>query len=134
MKKTPTNNHTTLDEIATLINKGFSETQKHFDKRFDGLQSEVGGLKDEMREVKEDMAVVKTDIGGLKADITGVKTDIGGLKQEVKGIRDIQQDMLEELNATYADVRYLRTSVSILTRNEAERDATVKNLAARHRP
>ncbi|MDZ4260586.1 MAG: hypothetical protein U1A25_02875, partial [Candidatus Sungbacteria bacterium] len=46
-------------------------------------------------------------------------------------VKDIQKDMLEELNATHADVRYLRSGVDILTRNEAQRDGFVKDLAAR---
>ena len=49
-------------------------------------------------------------------------------KGDVEEVKHIQQDMLEELTATHADVRYLRSSVDILTRNEAERDALVKDL------
>jgi hypothetical protein len=52
-------------------------------------------------------------------------------KDDVKEVKHIQQDMLEELTATHADVRYLRSNVDLLTRNEAERDALVKDLVAR---
>lgn len=52
-------------------------------------------------------------------------------KEDITRVEHIQKDMLEELTATHADVRYLRSSVDILTRNEAERDALVKDLVAR---
>lgn len=52
-------------------------------------------------------------------------------KEDLNRVEHIQKDMLEELTATHADVRYLRSSVSILTRNEAERDGLVKDLVAR---
>lgn len=53
------------------------------------------------------------------------------MQGSINGVKDIQKDMLEELITTHADVRYLRSGVDILTRNEAERDALVKNLTAR---
>jgi len=79
---THTNNQTTLDDLAVMINKGFTETQTHLDQRLDTMEG-------------------------------------------------VLNDAVEELTATHADVRYLRSSVDILTRNEAERDALVKDLVAR---
>jgi chromosome segregation ATPase len=43
----------------------------------------------------------------------------------------IQKDMLEELNATHQDVRYLRRSVDMLVRSNAAQDAAIKTLATR---
>lgn len=60
-----TNNHTTLDDLARMINEGFKST---------------------------------------------------ATKNDIEEVKHIQQDMLEELTATHADVRYLRSSVDILTR------------------
>ena len=62
---------------------------------------------------------------------TASKEDIKGVKEDLTRVEHIQKDMLEELTATHADVRYLRSGVDILTRNEAERDALVKDLIAR---
>jgi hypothetical protein len=44
-------------------------------------------------------------------------------KEDIERAEQIQREMLEELTATHADVRYLRGSMDILTRNEAERNA-----------
>lgn len=74
MEKLPT----TIEELAVMINTGFTETQK-----------------------------------------------------QITRVEQIQKDMLEELTDTHSDVRYLRSSVDILTRNEAERDFLVKDLVAR---
>jgi uncharacterized protein (UPF0335 family) len=62
---------------------------------------------------------------------TATKEDLNRVKEDVNRVEQTQKDMLEELTATHADVRYLRSSVDILTRNEAERDALVKGLVAR---
>ena len=59
------------------------------------------------------------------------KEDVHAVKQDINEVKQIQKDMLEELNATHADVRYLKSSVDLLTRNEAERDSLVQDLTAR---
>ena len=62
---------------------------------------------------------------------TASKQDVSRLELRIDKVEQVQKDMLEELTATHADVRYLRSGVDILTRNEAERDALVKDLLAR---
>ena len=65
-------------------------------------------------------------------DLAGmVKQGFDAVGGRIDKVEQVQKDMLEELIATHADVRYLRSSVDILTRNEAERDAAVKDLTAR---
>lgn len=54
-----------------------------------------------------------------------------GMQGSIDAVKDVQKNMLEELITTHADVRYLRSGVSILTCNEAERDSLVKDLTAR---
>ena len=78
-------NKTTLDDLAMMVNKGF----------------------------------------------TGMQGSINEMRGSINEIKDIQKDMFEELTVTHTDVRYLRSSVDILTRNEAERDALVKDIIAR---
>jgi hypothetical protein len=41
------------------------------------------------------------------------------------------KDMAEELTATHEDVRYIRTTVNLLVRNDATQDAAIKTLSAR---
>jgi hypothetical protein len=72
----------TLNDLAVMINQGFTEAQRHVDARID--------------EVKQ-----------------------------------IQQDLLDEMTATHEDVRYLRRSVDMLVRNDAAQDAAIKTLTAR---
>jgi ABC-type transporter Mla subunit MlaD len=73
---------TTLDDLAVMINQGFTETQKHIDRQLDNMD------------------------GVLK-------------------------DVVEELNATHQDVRYLRRSVDMLIRNDVAQDAAINTLMAR---
>ena len=84
-KKTP-RKPTTLNDLAAMINHGFSETQKHADAQVALLQGELTG---------------------------------------------IMKDMVEELTATHEDVRYIRTTVSLLVRNDVAQDAAIKTLSAR---
>jgi hypothetical protein len=62
---------TTLDDLATMMNGGFTATQTHMDEQLDALKGELMGL---------------------------------------------MQDMHEELTATHADVRYVRTTVITLVK------------------
>src|SRR6266511_898690 len=74
---------TTLDGLAIMIDHGFTEPQKHIDKRLDEIQGDMptkGGLN----EVKQTM-----------------------------------KDMLEKLNATHEDVRYIRNTVNMPVRSDA---------------
>ena len=79
----------TIEDLAGMVNKGFTGVQNSIDKRFDKMD------------------------------------------ERLSNVEGIQQDMLEEILVTHADVRYLRSGVDILTRNEAERDSAVKDLMAR---
>jgi hypothetical protein len=73
---------TTLDDLAAIINQGFTETQRYLDQRLDGM-------------------------------------------------KDVLTDVVQELNATYKDVRYIRTTMNLLVRNDVAQDAAIKTLSAR---
>ncbi|MDQ3827784.1 MAG: hypothetical protein M3361_00470 [Candidatus Tectomicrobia bacterium] len=53
---------------------------------------------------------------------------LAALKGELTGI---VKDMAEELTATHEDVRYIRTTVNLLVRNDVAQDAAIKTLSAR---
>lgn len=72
----------TVEDLAEMINKGFTEMQRHVDNRID----------------------------------------------EVK---DIQKNMLTELNTTHEDVRYLRNTMNSLAHGEAAQDRAIENLETR---
>ena len=76
---------TTLDDLAAMINRSFTEAQKHTD----------------------------TQLAALKGELTG-----------------IMKDMAEELTATHEDVRYIRTTVNLLVRNDVAQDAAINTLSA----
>jgi chaperonin cofactor prefoldin len=84
-KKTPPKS-TTLDDLAAMINRSFTEAQKHTDAQ----------------------------LAALRGELTG-----------------IIKDMAEELTATHEDVRYIRTTVNLLVRNDVAQDAAIKTLTAR---
>jgi hypothetical protein len=53
---------------------------------------------------------------------------LASLKGELTGI---MKDMAEELTATHEDVRYIRTTVNLLVRNDVAQDAAIKTLSVR---
>jgi hypothetical protein len=77
---------TALDDLAAIINRSFTEAQKHTDAQ----------------------------LAALRGELTG-----------------IMKDMAEELTATHEDVRYIRTTVNLLVRNDVAQDAAIKTLSAR---
>jgi chaperonin cofactor prefoldin len=77
---------TTLDDLAAMINRSFTEAQKHTDAQ----------------------------LAALRGELTG-----------------IMKDLAEELTATHEDVRYIRTTVNLLVRNDVAQDAAIKTLSAR---
>jgi chaperonin cofactor prefoldin len=80
---------TTLDDLAAMINQGFTETQQYIDKR------------------------------------------LGGMDQQLDDMKGVLKDVVQELNATHEDVRYVRTTVNLLVRNDVAQDAAIKTLSAR---
>ena len=52
---------------------------------------------------------------------------LAALKGELTGI---MKDMAEELTATHEDVRYIRTTVNLLVRNDVAQDAAITTLSA----
>ena len=80
---------TTLDDLAAMINQGFTKTQKYIDKRLDTMDQRWDDMK------------------------------------------GILKDVVQELNATHEDVRYTRTTVNLLVRNDVAQDAAIKTLSAR---
>jgi len=52
-------------------------------------------------------------------------------KEDVASVKALQKDMLEELSATHADVRYIRSTVDKLVQSDIAQDATIQDLTAR---
>jgi archaellum component FlaC len=56
---------------------------------------------------------------------------LGGMDQRLDDMKDVLKDMVQELTATHEDVRYIRTTVNLLVRNDVAQDAAIKTLSAR---
>lgn len=52
-------------------------------------------------------------------------------KEDVTRIESLQRNMLEELNATHEDVRYVRNTVSTLVHSDAAHEAAIAELKSR---
>jgi len=62
---------------------------------------------------------------------TASKEDVKELRAEMSSLRSTMSDMAEELTATHEDVRYIRSTVNMLVRNDAAQDAAINTLATR---
>jgi hypothetical protein len=56
---------------------------------------------------------------------------LGGMDQRLDDMKDVLKDMVQELTATHEDVRYIRTTVNLLVRNDVAQDAAIKTLSVR---
>jgi predicted DNA-binding helix-hairpin-helix protein len=62
---------------------------------------------------------------------TASKEDVKEVRAEMSSLRSTMSDMAEELTATHGDVRYIRSTVTMLVRNDAAQDAAINTLTAR---
>jgi hypothetical protein len=60
-----------------------------------------------------------------KADLRAMKTEI------IDAVKDTMKEIMEELTATHEDVRYVRTTVTILVRSDAAHEAAIESLRKR---
>jgi septal ring factor EnvC (AmiA/AmiB activator) len=79
----------------------------------------------------EDLAEVMQRTMVSKEDIKVVREEITGVKDRVVNVEHIQKDILNELNATHDDVRYVRTTITMLAHTDAAHEAAIESLTAR---
>jgi hypothetical protein len=53
------------------------------------------------------------------------------MDQRLDKIESVLKHVFQELNATHEDVRYIRTTVNILVRNDAAQDAAIRTFSVR---
>lgn len=64
------NNHITLEDLAAMVNKGFTETQKHIDQRIDKVESLQKDMLEELTATHEDVRYVRSTTDALvRSDI-----------------------------------------------------------------
>jgi predicted RNase H-like nuclease (RuvC/YqgF family) len=81
----------------------------------------------------EIIAAVKDSVLGLaiQETVSAVLETVAETKESVTALTGLMQEMLEELSATYEDVRYVRTTVTTLARNDAAHEAAIESLRKR---
>lgn len=79
---------------------------------------------------KNNNAMTIEDLASLIQRTMASKEDITELRTETKGIL---KDMAEELNATHADVAYMRRTLDPLVRNDIAQDEAIEDLASQVR-
>ena len=60
-----------------------------------------------------------------------VKRGFDGVDKRFDSVLQIQKDMLEELNATHEDVRYLKNTVGALGQSDIAHEAAIEELKTR---
>lgn len=61
----------------------------------------------------------------------GMDQRLDTMEQQLGDMKGVLTDVVQELNATHEDVRYIRTTVNLLVRNDVAQDAAIKTLTAR---
>lgn len=92
----------------------------------------LADIKATLDAVQERMAT-KDDLKGLatQAALDTIRDAVAETKESVTEAKGIMQDMLEELNATHADVRYIRSTTDTLVHSEIVHEAAIEDLTAR---
>lgn len=84
---------------------------------------------------KEDLKALATkdDLKGLATQeaLDTIRDAVAETKESVTEAKGIMQDMLEELNATHADVRYIRSTTDALVRSDIAHDVAMEDLTSR---
>jgi uncharacterized protein (UPF0335 family) len=63
--------------------------------------------------------------------VTAMMETVAETKERVTELTGLMKDMLQEATATHEDVRYVRTSVTMLARSEATHEAAIESLRKR---
>ena len=92
----------------------------------------LAGIKTALDDMQERMAT-KDDLKQLATQeaLDTIREAVAETKESVTEAKGIMQDMLEELNATHADVRYIRSTVDKLVHSDIVHDATIQDLTSR---
>ena len=54
---------TTLDDLATMINHGFTETQQYIDKHLGGMDQRLDDMKGVLKDMIQELTATHEDVG-----------------------------------------------------------------------
>jgi prefoldin subunit 5 len=90
---------------------------------------------------KADLSALKTEIiAAVKDSVQGFATQetvsavmeaVAETKESVTALKGFMTEMMEELTTTHEDVRYVRTTVTMLAQSDAAYDAAIESLRKR---
>jgi hypothetical protein len=89
---------------------------------------------------KADLNTLKTEIieavqdtikGSATQETVSVMETVAETKEHVTDLTGLMKDMLHELSATHEDVRYVRTTVTMLAQSDVAHEAAVESLRKR---
>src|SRR6266478_7827025 len=63
--------------------------------------------------------------------VSAVMETVAETKESVTELTGLMKDMLEEVTATHEDVRYVRTTITMLARSDAAHEAAIESLRKR---
>jgi chaperonin cofactor prefoldin len=67
---------TTLDDLATMINQGFTQTQKHLDQRLDTMENRLGKVEKVQKDMLEELSATHEDVRYIRNTVNMlVKSD-----------------------------------------------------------
>ncbi|MBI3442792.1 MAG: hypothetical protein HY007_03430 [Candidatus Sungbacteria bacterium] len=66
-----------------------------------------------------------------KDELRGLDQRLDFVDQRLDKLEEIQKDIFEELNATHADVAYMRRTLDPMVRNDIAQDEVIENLGTR---
>jgi carbonic anhydrase len=88
-----------------------------------------------------DLNAIKTEIIDAVKDtvkelarqetVSAVMETVAETKEGVTELKGLMTDMMQELTATHEDVRYVRTTVAMLTHSDAVHEAAIESLRTR---
>lgn len=85
-----------------------------------------------LKRVQEWMVTTEALQGlATQADLHTISAAVAEVKEGVTARKETMQGMMEERNATHADVRHVHSTVTMLVRSDAAQDAAITDLIAR---
>ena len=78
----------------------------------------------------EIIAAVKDSVQGLATQetVNAVMEAVAKTKESITDLKGLMKEMLEDLTATHEDVRYARTTVTMLAQSDAAHEAAIESI------
>jgi hypothetical protein len=61
---------TTLDDLATMINQGFTETQHYLDKRLGGMDQRLEKMEGVLKDVVQELNATHEDVRAIRTTVS----------------------------------------------------------------